>query len=992
MNTQPALRILLLYMLGVALHKWVFHSFVMDEKAMHAGKGAVLMVLAAQLLITLYLLKDQLKQGNLMKGALKKGKLVQKVLNACRNRPKQKLFQRRVHRNGIYAVLLVLSGVFHAGLQEQIEEEVYALGHEQVREGTLSVVEGEIMEVVPTKNKQAYRYTIRADKMRAFESEFVFSKRLARPIQIWAYTTQAAPEIDRSDSVEIRGTPSLVQDDWLEQIMWSDQSPLPTEGQELLKNKGLFLVEGFGRHERMNPGDFDQLAYLKNSEIQLQASLLGVWLDHASSSKKLGFSEVRAQGIADLTEGVHEVRYKELLAGIIWGYKHEIPSHHREIFAKLGLSHIMAVSGLHVGFVAAPFFLLLRRLNRRPRHESAGQAGLTLASGRRSNWWSGYRSGGFRGMLVIKKALFIGFFMGVMFLYASFTGGSVSVKRATMMAVFYVGTSLFFQRVSPINSMAWSAFFLLLTDPNQLFAPGFQLSYLAVSFLLLAYPKLEQLFSNKRGSSKHPLSRLSSWRRLVSKIMKAIITSFFISLTLQVALLPLQLTYFDVFSVIGPWVNAFFLPLLSLCLPLAMIGSYLRLIWPNEQAFSLLLRPLDSLFDLSLRWGAGMVELPGSWVEVPRMASSLWIVLVAVTIASLYVGLVRWSKWIQDKSVDRLVINRPFARVPIQGFGGHGRKRTVSTSRAPLSMSLAMLVVVIMMGLLVFNLRWASPTLRVIFLHVGQGDATLVQLPNGKSLLVDSGPAWYAGRSNSRSIIATLDKLDIDAIDLLIHTHPHADHIGSSKTLIEQGRVRQIAHSGYPYASNTHSEWLEMAQSMELPVLMLKQGETLNLDPRVLIRVLSPSIRPYSSSVNNSSITLHLQYDATAVLLMGDAEIELEKELIATYDSTLAAQIIKIGHHGSKTSSSAGLLRRVLPDYAVISAGLNNRYSHPSPLVFDRLKNNRIPLWDLRESEALFLESDGEEWVHFDWKYRKKRNKIPINSLDKAHENAIFQD
>jgi len=85
------------------------------------------------------------------------------------------------------------------------------------------VVEGEIMEVVPTKNKQAYRYTIRTNKMRALESELAFSKRLARPIQIWAYTTQAAPEIDHSDSVEIKGAPSLVQEDWLEQIMWSDQ-------------------------------------------------------------------------------------------------------------------------------------------------------------------------------------------------------------------------------------------------------------------------------------------------------------------------------------------------------------------------------------------------------------------------------------------------------------------------------------------------------------------------------------------------------------------------------------------------------------------------------------------------------------------------------------------------------------------------------------------------------------------------------------------------
>ena len=88
-------------------------------------------------------------------------------MNVRKNRPKHKLFQRRVNKNGIYAVLLVLSGVFHAGLQEQIEAEVYALGQQQLREGTLSVVEGEIMEVVPTKNKQAYRYTIRADKMRA---------------------------------------------------------------------------------------------------------------------------------------------------------------------------------------------------------------------------------------------------------------------------------------------------------------------------------------------------------------------------------------------------------------------------------------------------------------------------------------------------------------------------------------------------------------------------------------------------------------------------------------------------------------------------------------------------------------------------------------------------------------------------------------------------------------------------------------------------------
>ena len=227
---------------------------------------------------------------------------------------------------------------------------------------------------------------------------------------------------------------------------------------------------------------------------------------------------------------------------------------------------------------------------------------------------------------------------------------------------------------------------------------------------------------------------------------------------------------------------------------------------------------------------------------------------------------------------------------------------------------------------------------------------------------------------------------------MLIHTHPHADHIGSSKRLIEEGRIRQIAHSGYPYSSNTHIAWIETARRMDVPVRLLTQGETLNLDPAVLIRILSPGSGVHSFSANNSSITVHIQYDETAALLMGDAEFELESRLLATYDSTLAAQIIKIGHHGSKTSSSSRLLSLVKPDYAVISAGLDNRYSHPSPEVFDRLQRYNIPHWDLREREALFLESDGSEWIHYDWKYRKKRNKIPINSLDKAHENAIFQD
>lgn len=958
-------------MFGISLHRWFSPSTLTANIAIQVGFGSLLFMLAIQLTMALYLLYNS------------------GVRPMYHQRWHRKI-RNQVRLSAVYALIVVLSGIFQASLNKQLEAEIYEIGQMQLKQGERSVVEGEILEVVHTKNKQAYRYTIRVYKVESLESELAFEKQLVRPIKIWAYSTQS--EIGKNKGEPMKSMRSLLaeKEKGIEPVVWLDQLPFVSQGRELLNFKGLFLVEAFDRQERLNPGDFDQQAYLKTNDIQLQATLMGAWLDDSRSANTFGIREIRAQGIRNFINGSNRIKHKELLAGIIWGYKHEIPSHHRELFAKLGLSHIMAVSGLHVGFVAAPFFFLLRRINRRPPYASSRRKFFGFTKAWESKKRSKAKKGASFGGIIVIKIFFFGVFVGVMFLYASFTGGSISVNRATMMAVCYVGTSLFIQQANPINSMAWSALLLLLWDQEQLFAPGFQLSYLAVSFLLLVYPKLEGLLKKKLGSLKNSPNL---FRRLISRLLAAVGTSFFISLTLQLALLPLQLTYFDVVSIIGAWVNAFFLPLLSLCLPLAMIGSYVGLIWPNQPLSTLFMHPLDELFDLAFRWGTFLVAWPYSWVELQSTLSGSWILLVAICISSLYAVLVIWSNWIKQKSVDRLVKNRFFARLSItDSTSGRRKNDSFAWSNSPLSITMTMVLIVGVVTLITYQSSSKNPPLRVIFMHVGQGDASLVLLPNGKSVLVDSGPAWYGGRSNSRSIISTLDELNIDAIDVLIHTHPHADHIGSSKRLIEEGRIRQIAHSGYPYSSNTHISWLETARRMDVPVLLLAQGETLNLDPAVLIRILSPSSGVHSFSANNSSITVHIQYEETAALLMGDAEFELESRLIAMYDSTLAAQIIKIGHHGSKTSSSSRLLRLVNPAYAVISAGLNNRYSHPSPEVFDRLQKYNIPHWDLREREALFLESDGNEWIHYDWKYRKKRNKIPINSLDKAHENGIFQD
>ena len=171
-------------------------------------------------------------------------------------------------------------------------------------------------------------------------------------------------------------------------------------------------------------------------------------------------------------------------------------------------------------------------------------------------------------------------------------------------------------------------------------------------FFVTCLPKIGRIVKKKLGS---PKNSPNLFRRLISILLAAVGTSFFISLMLQLALLPLQLTYFDVVSIIGAWVNAFFLPLLSLCLPLAMIGSYVGLIWPNQPLSTLFMHPLDELFDLAFRWGTFLVAWPYSWVELQSTLSGSWILLVAICISSLYAVLVIWSNWIQQKSVDRLV-------------------------------------------------------------------------------------------------------------------------------------------------------------------------------------------------------------------------------------------------------------------------------------------------------------------------------------------------
>ncbi|OPJ55587.1 ComEC family competence protein [Alkalithermobacter paradoxus] len=244
--------------------------------------------------------------------------------------------------------------------------------------------------------------------------------------------------------------------------------------------------------------------------------------------------------------------------------------------------------------------------------------------------------------------------------------------------------------------------------------------------------------------------------------------------------------------------------------------------------------------------------------------------------------------------------------------------------------------------------------LSVHFIDVGQGDSTLIITPDNKTMLIDAGD-----NNSGKTVHDYLKKHNINKIDVLIGTHPDADHIGGLDYIIHNFEIGDFYMPRKSHTTKTFKDVLVAAKNKGLKIKEGKYGVNFNLGDYVICKMLNP-VNVYGDNNNLWSIVVKLEYDQKSFMFTGDAEYPNEIDMINS-GSNLKSNILKLGHHGSSSSTSEDFLRAVSPHIAVVSCKYKNQYGHPHKEVLDILKNCNIPLYRTDEQGTIVFFSDGKK-------------------------------
>lgn len=688
-----------------------------------------------------------------------------------------------------------------------------------------------------------------------------------------------------------------------------------------------------------DPGAWSRRDYLLEQGITATASVNADRVEVIESAKKRSLScriagwqqaaSARILALPGAMSGLPAaVRLSEddaiMLAAMVTGDRTYLTHSLRLGFERTGSFHMLVVSGLHLAIVAALIFWIARSLR-------VPQLPATL-------------------MTIAASCA-----------YALFTGFATPVQRSLWMVTLYLLGRLVYRERNVLNTIGFASLCLLAASPRSLFNSSLQMTLLAVvSIGGVAAPLLvstvHPYLSATRGlslvaldvklSPRHAQFRvmlrmfaaalarathrrvgwgLLPWTiRLSLRCVEALVVSCIVELAMA---LPMAV-YFHRITVFALPVNMLILPLMVMLLPaalLTLIASFLSMTVATIPAVA-------AAFLLHL--GVGLVHLFGSVAAGDfRVPAPL---PVQVAIFCVLLGLAVWLVRRGDQA------------------GAHWPRRF-----AWMAMMGAAVIVVMPRPI-----EHPHDALLVEAIDVGQGDSLLLVTPDGKTMLVDGGGFGGGPRQASQDfdigeevVSPVLWSRGIRHLDVVALSHAHSDHMGGLPSLLRNFRPGELWVGNNP-PIDAYKALLDEAALLGVHVHALRAGDGAALGG-AQVRVLAPlaNYKPGAEPSNNDSLVLHVAYRGASVLLEGDAEAPIEQGMLA--EEGLASTLLKVGHHGSVTSTRPAFLARVAPQWAVISCGLRNRYGHPQEEVLAELQASHVRTFSTDINGAVCFELDG---------------------------------
>lgn len=662
-----------------------------------------------------------------------------------------------------------------------------------------------------------------------------------------------------------------------------------------------------------NPGQFDAELYYQTKGIGLLCYAKEATVIRDDVRWMAQFLYELQESLSTRVRALFPADKSGVLEAMLLGNKTDLEAETKSLYQKSGMSHLLAISGLHVSVFGMTLYRFLRKM------------GGTLRSA---------------GALSLFVVLFYGFLTGM---------GTSTCRAVVMFALLIIGEMLG-KSYDMLTALAFGAILLLLRQPLYVRSASFLLSFGAVMGIGLISPVLKMMF----------LPKSRRWAKRMEPL--------FLSLSIQMMTLPILEYFYSEIPLYGTLLNLVVIPLMTVVMFTGILAVGISFVLPGLARAPAFL--CGAILEFYERLGTASLRLPGAVFTCgqPR----LW------QMAGYYMGLAGFLFWryqVKERKKRRLgQINDPDIRQEeAERKEPHWRIRQTGSA--------AMLGILV----LLLTLRLHSG-LQLVMLDVGQGDGIYLRTAAGTTVLIDGGSTSVTKVGTYR-ILPFLKAEGVGMLDYIVVTHTDEDHISGIKELLEAAaesgglRIGTLLLSGRSMEEEKGQRLMEMAQKSGVAVRKIENGAVLR-DGSAELTCLHPDGAETYADVNEASVVLALRYKDFSVMLTGDLEEAGEQEILEREQKRAGKEwpsggfdILKAGHHGSKTSGSVPWLEAVQPRLTLISCGKDNSYGHPHREALERLEAAGSKILQTTECGAITVESDGKDFQVHAYKENTKDTK-----------------